>query len=187
MNFNGQVPVKNPTTHSSHFGPGSQWGKPYYNLGQECHKSDVKGPDRRNPLSLTGTQHQQCRINERLNERTLRMFGDRPSARSCVVSHNKDGLVMDSTSHTIKIGSKHMQEPRPDHPHALYKSHSQPDLHPWATRRSCFKDQAPWMFNRPFTTTNEAIGNFYSSHLMSQPELHSRTNYDWTKTKRELG
>ncbi|CAE8718770.1 unnamed protein product, partial [Polarella glacialis] len=88
MNFSN-VPVKNPTTYSSHYGPGAQHGKPYYELGQECHKADIAAPDRRNPLSLKATEHWQTRPNNRYKEKHLRVFSDPLSSRSCVITANK--------------------------------------------------------------------------------------------------
>lgn len=54
-----------------------------------------------NPLSLSATAQWQCLPNTRF-ERTMRVLHDPPSARSCVVSHNPDGLFMDSQGHYTK-------------------------------------------------------------------------------------
>ena len=55
-----------------------------------------------NPLSLSPTAKWQCLPNTRF-ERTVRKLHDPPSARSCIVSHNPDGLFMDSQSHYTKV------------------------------------------------------------------------------------
>eukprot|EP00440_Ansanella_granifera_P007690 gb/GFBE01008320.1/.p1 GENE.gb/GFBE01008320.1/~~gb/GFBE01008320.1/.p1 ORF type:complete len:187 (+),score=17.10 gb/GFBE01008320.1/:1-561(+) len=185
MNFTS-CPVKNPHTNPSHFGPGSERGKPFYICGQECEKVNVPKGSARLPLSLSGTAKWQCAPNQRHKERTLRVFGDPPSHRSCVVSHNKDGLVMDSTSHYTKVGSKHMCDPRPDHSHALHRSMTLPDMHPWDTRRAILRDPTPWHFNAAFSTTNDGYGKFYSSHLLTEPSVMKRSNFDWRTTKLKL-
>ena len=55
-----------------------------------------------NPLSLSPTAKWQCLPNTRF-ERTVKKLHDPPSARSCIVSHNPDGLFMDSQSHYTKV------------------------------------------------------------------------------------
>eukprot|EP00930_Biecheleria_cincta_P095163 TRINITY_DN87173_c0_g1_i1.p1 TRINITY_DN87173_c0_g1~~TRINITY_DN87173_c0_g1_i1.p1 ORF type:complete len:190 (+),score=18.66 TRINITY_DN87173_c0_g1_i1:88-657(+) len=188
MNFK-DCPVKNPTTHATHFGPGSQWGKPYYELGQECAKDRVPVGSARHPLSLSGTASWQCTPNQRRREvQTLRRFDDPPSARSCVVSTNKDGLVMDSQSHYVKIGSKHMCDPRPDNNHSLGRSMSLP-CHPWDTRRSLLRDPTPYHFSAAFSTTSDGYGKFYSSHMLDKRTYQSvvkRHNFDWQTAKLKL-
>eukprot|EP00913_Durusdinium_trenchii_P017311 g16279.t1 len=151
----------NPTTLPSHFGPGSQWGKPYYPMGQECEKVHVPRSRGTNPLSLSATANWQCVPNTRF-ERTMHVLHDPPSSRSCVVSHNPDGLFMDSQSHYTKVGSKHLCDPRPDHPHALARTISVPSMHPY----------------------NERL--FYSSHLIQEPTVHRRNNFDWIRAKRKM-
>jgi len=162
--------------HPSHFGPGSQWGKPYYHLGQECEK--VAG-DARSPLALSSTELAQTRANNRFKERTLSVYADLPSQRSQRVTVNKDGLSMDSRSHYTKIGSKHMCDARPDHSQALYRSASLPHLHPYDQRRSQFKDPAPWYHNAAFSTTSQGIGLFYSGSMNSEPLLHNTVTMHW--------
>lgn len=204
-------PVKVPHTYSSHFGPGSQWGKPYYPLGQECEKpigaqqvqppgtplTRYSAPDstsvpapciRDHPLDLSYTRHRRSCPNQRHREKTLRVFGDPPSSRSCVVTHNKDGLVMDSLSHYQKIGSKHFIDPRPDHSLTLHKSLSSPHINPWNHRRAQFCDPTPWHFNAAFSTASDEIGKFYSAPLMKERDSRSlpRMKYDWYGTKEHL-
>ena len=101
VSFFMSLVARNPSTLSSHFGPGSQWGKPFYPMGQECEKVNV--PRSSKVLSLSATAQWQCLPNSRL-ERTVRKLHDPPSARSCIVSHNPDGLFMDSQSHYTKAG-----------------------------------------------------------------------------------
>eukprot|EP00933_Yihiella_yeosuensis_P081078 TRINITY_DN94617_c0_g1_i1.p1 TRINITY_DN94617_c0_g1~~TRINITY_DN94617_c0_g1_i1.p1 ORF type:complete len:190 (+),score=6.86 TRINITY_DN94617_c0_g1_i1:83-652(+) len=182
------IPIKNPHTYSSHFGHGSEHGKPFYHLGQECEKSKVPGyiTDPRRPLDLSKTQGWQCRPNRRREEQHLRVFGDPPTHRSCVVTHNKDGLGMDSFTHYSKVGSKHMIDPRPDHPDALYRSISVPSIHPWDKRRSILRDPTPHHFNAAFSTTSDGYGKFYSNHLTTDPTMMRRTNFDWLTTKSKL-
>jgi len=60
-----------------------------------------------NPLSLSATASWQCLPNTRF-ERSMRVLHDPPSARSCIVSHNAEGLFMDSQSHYTKAGMIHM-------------------------------------------------------------------------------
>mmetsp|Transcript_14420 Transcript_14420/g.36388 ORF Transcript_14420/g.36388 Transcript_14420/m.36388 type:complete len:193 (-) Transcript_14420:105-683(-) len=185
MNFQN-IPVKNPTTHASHIGPGSQHGKPYYPHGQECYKVSVPGPSARAPLDVRGTARWQTRPNNRYEERTLHVFGDPPTHRSCVASHNKDGGLMDSQSHYLKVGSKHMCDPRPDHSFSMHRSMSLPDRHPWEARRGQLRDPTPWHFNAAFSTTSDGVGKFYHSHLMTDKLLHSQTRYNWTAGKDQL-
>mmetsp|Transcript_72487 Transcript_72487/g.125727 ORF Transcript_72487/g.125727 Transcript_72487/m.125727 type:complete len:193 (-) Transcript_72487:132-710(-) len=185
MNFTS-CPVKNPTTHSAHFGPGSQHGKPYFHLGQECHRFDQPLPHPRSPLGLGHTAHRQTRGNNRHRENTLRVFGDPPSARSCHVSYNKDGLTMDSHSHVTKIGSKHMCEPRADHSLSLHRSLSNPEIHPWSRRRDQFRDPTPWHFNAAFSTTADGVGKFYHSEMMPNKNMLPRDRFDWFHTKGNL-
>jgi len=170
------APVRSNSLHASHYGPGSQWGKPYYRLGQECEK--VR-PGTGSPLNLDATLFAQTRINDRLKERTLSVFADLPSQRSQRVSLNKEGSSMDSRSHYVKIGSKHMSEVRPDHPHALHRSASLPHLHPYDHRRAQFKDPTPWHFNAAFSTTSNGIGIFYSSDKVADPLLRQRATMHW--------
>eukprot|EP00928_Gymnodinium_smaydae_P088683 TRINITY_DN72746_c0_g1_i1.p1 TRINITY_DN72746_c0_g1~~TRINITY_DN72746_c0_g1_i1.p1 ORF type:complete len:188 (-),score=31.28 TRINITY_DN72746_c0_g1_i1:197-760(-) len=186
MNFVGQVPVKNPSTLTSHFGPGSQWGKPYYHLGQECEKPGVPRGTVGDPLGLSRSASSQTRINEWHKAKTLRVFADPPSARSCVVTRNKDGLVMDSLSHYTKIGSKHMCAPRPDHSHALHRSMTNPEIHPWSRRRDQLRDPTGAHFNAAFSTTTDEIGKFYHSHMIADPGLLPKAKFEWFETKRRL-
>mmetsp|Transcript_36593 Transcript_36593/g.105441 ORF Transcript_36593/g.105441 Transcript_36593/m.105441 type:complete len:177 (+) Transcript_36593:124-654(+) len=172
-----------PTTYPSHYGPGSQHGKPYYPLGQECFKPPPSRGPQSSPMRLDRTAHQQTAPNDRHRERTLHVFGDPPTHRSCVATHNKDGGLMDSHSHYTKIGSKHMCDPRPDHSLSMHKSMSLPGIHPWESRRGQLRDPTPWHFNAAFSTTSDAIGKFYSSHMMSDPMLLSRTRFNWTDGK----
>jgi len=185
MNFQA-IPIKNPHTYASHFGTGSEHGKPYYNLGQECEKLHVPRGNPRSPLSLSGTKHRQTRLNDCRNERLLHAFGDPPTHRSCVASYNKDGGLMDSQSHYSKIGSKHMCNPRADHPSAVARSQSMPQIHPWESRRKQFRDPTPWHFNAAFSTSSDGIGKFYSSHLIKDQLLLSRTRFDWVDSKTKL-
>merc|ERR1719491_492468 len=92
----------------SHYGPGSQHGKPYYPFGQECNKGEVPWPDPRAPLSFQGTAHMQTSGGNRKGEKLLYTYPDPPTDRSVGVSFNKTGGPMDSISHTYKVGSKHM-------------------------------------------------------------------------------
>uniref|UniRef100_A0A7S1WMY2 Uncharacterized protein n=1 Tax=Alexandrium catenella TaxID=2925 RepID=A0A7S1WMY2_ALECA len=170
------APVRTNAVHACHFGPGSQWGKPYYRLGQECEKSLGST---RSPMALDSTLLQQTRTNDRIKEKTLCVFADLPSHRSHNVSFNKDGLAMDSQSHYTKIGSKHACEVRPDHSFAAYRSASLPHLHPYNSRRAQFKDPTPWHLNAAFSTTNDAIGLFYSSNRVSEPLLRKRATANW--------
>eukprot|EP00439_Symbiodinium_sp_Y106_P018164 s500_g2.t1 len=179
------IPIKNPYTYSSHFGPGPQWGKPFYPMGQECEKMNVPRSRGSNPLSLSATASFQCQPNTRF-ERTVHKLHDPPSARSCIVSHNQDGLFMDSMSHYTKVGSKHLCDPRPDHPSALARGVSVPSLHPYNERRALLKDPTPWHFNEAFTTSNDCYGLFYSSHMIKDPTVHRRNNFDWVRTKRKM-
>mmetsp|Transcript_27724 Transcript_27724/g.56084 ORF Transcript_27724/g.56084 Transcript_27724/m.56084 type:complete len:225 (+) Transcript_27724:34-708(+) len=165
------APVRTNSVHPSHYGPGSQWGKPYYRLGQECEKTLG---DTKSLMSLDGTMLQQTRTNDRAKERTLTVFADLPSHRSQRVSFNKDGLAMDSQSHYVKIGSKHASEVRPDHSYAAYRSASLPHLHPYGDRRGQVKDPTPWHFNAAFSTTADGIGLFYSGSLAPDPLLRGR-------------
>jgi len=186
MNFIGQVPLKNPHTCASHNGPGSQWGKPYYHLGQECEKAGVPRGTLKDPLSLARTQMHQTRLNIPAREKTLHVFNDPPSACSCVVSYNKDGLTMDSQSHYTKIGSKHMCLPRPDHQHAMHRSMSEPSIHPWGKRRSQFRDPTPSYMNAAFSTTSDEVGKYYSAPMTKDHSKFPRNNYDWYGTKAKL-
>lgn len=188
MNFKA-IPTKTPHTYSSHFGPGSQWGKPYYALGQQCEKPGMPAPTiRDHPMELSHTTLRRSLPNCRHREKTLRIFGDPPSARSCVVTHNKDGLVMDSLSHYAKIGSKHHCDPRPDHALTLHKSLSSPNVNPWNTRRAQFSDPTPWHFNAAFSTASDEIGLFYRAPKMSETDRCRlpRTRHDWYDTKEAL-
>lgn len=160
-------------THPSHFGPGSQHGKPYYPLGQECSRPAAsKGPAVA-PLSLGRTAHRQTAPN-RHEEEALRAYAEPPSQRSCAAACNKDGGGMDSRSHCWKIGSKHIGDRR------QMRSASS------GARRGPLRDPTPWHFNAAFSTTGDAVGKFYSSHLISQPLLLSRTRFDWVEGKRHL-
>uniref|UniRef100_A0A6U9CCY3 Uncharacterized protein n=1 Tax=Zooxanthella nutricula TaxID=1333877 RepID=A0A6U9CCY3_9DINO len=185
MNFTN-VPVRNPHTNSSHFGPGSEHGKPFSHLGQVCEQARRPRGIADAPLSLQTTAHQQTALNDRHRERMLHVFGDPPTHRSCHATHNKDGGLMDSLSHHAKIGSKHMCDPRPDHAFAMHRSLSVPGAHPWESRRAQLRDPTPWHFNAAFTTSNDGIGKFYSSHMMADPILLSRTRYRWTDGKTRL-
>lgn len=184
MNFK-EIPIKNPHTLPSHFGPGSQWGKPFYPMGQECEKINVPRSRGTNPLSLSATASWQCLPNTRF-ERSMRVLHDPPSARSCIVSHNAEGLFMDSQSHYTKVGSKHLCDPRPDHPHALARTISVPSMHPYNERRALLHDPTPWHFNDAFTTSNESYGLFYSSHMLKQPMVMRRNNFEWQREKRRM-
>mmetsp|Transcript_72144 Transcript_72144/g.204517 ORF Transcript_72144/g.204517 Transcript_72144/m.204517 type:complete len:199 (-) Transcript_72144:67-663(-) len=184
MNFSS-VPIKNPHTQATHFGPGTERGGPYYHLGQECHKAEVPRGNPLAPLDLSATKSLQRRANDATRERTLHVFRDPPSARSCRISHNKDGLVMDSHSHYTKIGSKHLCDPRSDHTHALKRatsnSASLPDLrsHPSNLRRSMLRDPAPYMMNAAFSTSSSVIGQCYHKHLAPDPaKLGHRHPFD---------
>lgn len=188
MNFLGQVPLKNPSTHAQHFGAGSQHGKPYYHLGQECEKANVPRGNNRNPLDLSKTALARTKCNDRHSETTLHAFGDPLTHRSCRVSYNKDGMCMDSSSHYTKIGSKHLCAPRPDHPSALHRGHSMPEIHPWSRRRDQLRDPTPSYFNAAFSTTSDQVGKFYSAPLMTAPSASKfpKAQYDWYKTKESL-
>mmetsp|Transcript_21222 Transcript_21222/g.38740 ORF Transcript_21222/g.38740 Transcript_21222/m.38740 type:complete len:192 (+) Transcript_21222:39-614(+) len=190
MNFK-DVPCrssKHDSVHPSHFGPGSQWGKPYYNCGQEHAKLNATAPPERFPMDLSRSRSRQTLPNVWDKESTLRTFGDPPSSRSCTVSINKDGLCMDSHTHVTKIGSKHMCDPRPSQPLSFTRSLSVPGRHPYELRRTQFSDPTPWHFNAAFSTTNDEIGKFYSSPWMPKTELDkmTRAKYDWTTTKKAL-
>eukprot|EP00929_Paragymnodinium_shiwhaense_P112001 TRINITY_DN80251_c0_g1_i1.p1 TRINITY_DN80251_c0_g1~~TRINITY_DN80251_c0_g1_i1.p1 ORF type:complete len:188 (-),score=23.48 TRINITY_DN80251_c0_g1_i1:112-675(-) len=186
MNFLGQVPIKNPHIYASHYGSGSQHGKPYYHLGQECEKVSVPRNTVRMPLDLSQTEKFRTKINDPRRERTLHMFTDPPSARSCVVSHNASGGVMDSQSHWTKVGSKHMQQNRPDHQYAMARGHSDPAIHPWSQRRAQLRDPTPSFYNRAFSTTSDQLGKFYSSPLITDPSAFPKQRFDWYKTKDKL-
>mmetsp|Transcript_60539 Transcript_60539/g.131188 ORF Transcript_60539/g.131188 Transcript_60539/m.131188 type:complete len:187 (-) Transcript_60539:212-772(-) len=185
MNFKGCIPVKQSATLPSHYGPGSQWGKPYYHLGQEYERPPRSRSCAGSPLDLSRTAKCQTTLNRRVKERHLRVFGDPPSARSCVVSCNKDGTAMDSLSHYTKVGSKHMCGARPDHHSSLSRSHSEPGV-PWGQRRSLLRDPTPWYFNAAFTTTSDGYGKFYHSPVMANPSLLPRERFDWLREKESL-
>lgn len=96
---------------------------------------------------------------------------------------------MDSHSHYVKIGSKHMCDPRPDNSDSLRRSMSLPGVHPWDTRRSLLRDPTPWHFNAAFSTTSDGYGKFYSSHMLNNvtyPSVFKRHNFDWQTTKLKL-
>mmetsp|Transcript_24170 Transcript_24170/g.71937 ORF Transcript_24170/g.71937 Transcript_24170/m.71937 type:complete len:204 (-) Transcript_24170:73-684(-) len=197
MNFHGEIPCKTFQPHASHFGIGSQQGKPYFPLGQQCERGNV--PQRRStygdPCDLSATAHMQTRQNNHHKEySTMRTYRDMPDDRSCRVSINKEGATsMDSFSHAHKIGSKHMSDPRPDHAAFgatrgitagnLHRSMSLPSVHPYDARRSQLRDPTPWHLNKAFTTTSDGVGKFYSSHMMSDPLLKTRNTFNWTQTK----
>eukprot|EP00931_Biecheleriopsis_adriatica_P065810 TRINITY_DN40284_c0_g1_i1.p1 TRINITY_DN40284_c0_g1~~TRINITY_DN40284_c0_g1_i1.p1 ORF type:complete len:182 (+),score=15.64 TRINITY_DN40284_c0_g1_i1:69-614(+) len=177
MNF-AECPVKVPHTQPTHFGPGSQWGKPYYSLGQEFEKVNVPKGSARNPLSLSGTAGWQTSLNQRHKEVTLKVFGDDPPThRSCVVSIADNGNTLDSVTHTHKVGSKHLIQSHPTRsPVPLGRSASMPH-----SRRTLLKDPTPWHFNAAFTTSNDGYGKFYSSHLIKDPYVSKRStkHFDW--------
>lgn len=174
MNFKS-CSVKTPHTYPHHQGPGAQWGKPFWELGQEYKKPNPPR-DCRTPTSLRSTSHQQRRCNDRNREYTLHTFADPPSHRSCVVSHNKDGLWMDSQSHFAKIGSKHMCAPRADQHASIHRNLSLPDMHPYQQRRGQFRNPEPWVFNAAFTKSSDNIGSFYHSSCARDQSRLSRTN-----------
>mmetsp|Transcript_10279 Transcript_10279/g.25781 ORF Transcript_10279/g.25781 Transcript_10279/m.25781 type:complete len:174 (-) Transcript_10279:72-593(-) len=169
----------------TYYGPGSQWGKPFYHQGQECEKINLpRASPSRGPLDLSTSAHMQTRANDRLQESSLRIFADPPTHRSCHAAHNKDGGMMDSHSHYVKVGSKHMCDPRPDRSSSMTRSMSVPGVHPWDARRVQMRDPTPWHFNAAFTTTSDGVGKFYHSHLMTQKLLHPRQKHDgWAHTK----
>lgn len=180
MNFKS-VPVGRPPVFASHCGVGSQHGKPYYPLGQEANRCDVPRADPRSPLSLSGTAHMQTAPNDR-NTSLLRTFTDPPTHRSVAVSTSNLGGQMDSTSHTWKIGSKHLSQPEPPGcsgrtAKLLGRTRSVPTLGGAAElRRDFYKDPTRHHLNAAFTTSGDSIGKFYHSHLMSDQMLLSRCN-----------
>mmetsp|Transcript_49785 Transcript_49785/g.131602 ORF Transcript_49785/g.131602 Transcript_49785/m.131602 type:complete len:201 (-) Transcript_49785:69-671(-) len=199
MNFHGEIPVRSFQPHTSHFGAGSQHGKPYFPMGQHCNRDNVPQKTRTSgdPCDLSHTAHMQTRQNNHHKEKTLRVYRDHPDDRSCRASYSKEGATsMDSFSHAHKIGSKHMCDPRPDHAAFgstrgitagnLHRSMSLPSMHPYDARRANFRDPTPWHMNAAFTTTSDAHGKFYSSHMMSDPLLLTRNTFNWTQTKRDL-
>eukprot|EP00416_Gambierdiscus_australes_P042253 CAMPEP_0171097286 /NCGR_PEP_ID=MMETSP0766_2-20121228/47458_1 /TAXON_ID=439317 /ORGANISM="Gambierdiscus australes, Strain CAWD 149" /LENGTH=213 /DNA_ID=CAMNT_0011556463 /DNA_START=85 /DNA_END=724 /DNA_ORIENTATION=+ len=166
--FSG-APVKPTTLQPTNYGPGSQWGKPYYRLGQECEKVWSTSASNRSLTDLSSSLR-----NDHLKEESPKVAMDLPSHRSNHISMNENGLATDSQSYYTKIGSKHMCTERPDRPHALYRSTSLPQRHPYSERRAQLKDPTPWFFNAPFSTTSDQIGQFYSSHMIAEPMLRKR-------------
>eukprot|EP00927_Polykrikos_kofoidii_P049895 TRINITY_DN43896_c0_g1_i1.p1 TRINITY_DN43896_c0_g1~~TRINITY_DN43896_c0_g1_i1.p1 ORF type:complete len:213 (-),score=18.84 TRINITY_DN43896_c0_g1_i1:52-642(-) len=162
----------------SHYGPGSQWGKPYYHLGQECEKNNVPKPSARTPMTIARSASSQTRLNDVRREKFLHVYSDPPSARSCRVAYGANNAPIDGMSHYTKIGSKHLCEPRGDHPIALARSSSSPEV-PWGRRRELLKDQTPHHFNAAFTTTSGEVGRFYHHHLMRDPNMFPKSRYDW--------
>ncbi|CAJ1399533.1 unnamed protein product [Effrenium voratum] len=78
---------------------------------------------------------------------------------------------MDSHSHYTKVGSKHLCDPRPDHPHALARNISVPSLHPYNERRALLRDPTPWHFNENFSTSNDSYGTSASIRVSQVKEV----------------
>lgn len=145
----------------SHYGPGTEHGKPF---DRDVLLGGGVSPKARSPFGL----HMQTARNDRS---LLRAYNDPPSGR---IAYNKNGRQIEGLSHTTKIGSKHMQDLRPDHPQVLARSRSLPGQQHFSEAR-CGKfyelrDPTPWLHNDPYTTSNDGYGKFYARGLETPAE-----------------
>lgn len=176
------IPVtKRNNVFASHRGPGCEGGAPFYPGGQECHRDQVPSNFQfraTNPLELSHTSRWQTRPNEWAQEKTLRVYADPLTARSCQTNIAEYGNHLDSKTYFTKVGSKHLNQPRP----GFMRTQSLGEL-----RQTLFRDPTPYHFNASYATSNDCYGKFYSSHLLKNETLIKKNKYDTVyRNKKEL-